>query len=782
MPEDFTFNGGKVVAIGSSFHGIYTSTGDIVLGWTNPDDYIYASSYARGTGTVSTAAGKRFVAYSVDDITAQSPVETAREIIPAGSITELDDINEMMLRPIDGYLVAMPTGVNIVGDGSFTITTVEGDETVVTRYGIYKASTEEAPVNVTIAPDVTYITKISGLPEGTAFQAVNGQDLQRTFAMPAQDVTLTPTAVMPTKGNNDGLVFNGNAQTPDIYDGETKMIYQTDYTTVVEIGGEPFSGAVDVGDYTVTITGLGQYVGTSNEIPFSIVKKTLASDAVSVSVAGGLSYTGSALTPEVTVSYTEGETTKTLMPTDFTVSYQKQTGTNPDTYENVTEVEGVGTYVAIVNAAADGNYTFEDGDVTSEPFEVGKPVLTVTANNISVTYGTSSPNYTANYAGFVDNDDASSLGGTLSFACSYTSTSSAGTTFDITPGGLTSDKYDISYTAGTLTVTNANMTGVSASGWSGQYDGNDHGITVSAPSGATIRYRTAPSGTYDQTASPTFSSVGNHTVYYQVTKSNYDAVTGSASIVISQAVIAYAGGTITLDENGYTVSLNESTGSATPLPVSGTMSALDYSRTLTAPGSSPGDVTIDGDGANLYTVCLPFSPDTGTGVTYYTLNKVEGTTLSFEEISGSPAAFTPYLVAVKGNSNFTENCSDVSFETSTAIISTTANGYTFTGTLTGLTNAQALGKYILQTGNKWGKVTASESDARIPPFRAYIEGPANGARMLTGHFDGDATSIQYIRTTDADGTEQWYDLQGRPIAKPATKGIYIHNGRKEVLK
>ena len=45
-----------------------------------------------------------------------------------------------------------------------------------------------------------------------------------------------------------------------------------------------------------------------------------------------------------------------------------------------------------------------------------------------------------------------------------------------------------------------------------------------------------------------------------------------------------------------------------------------------------------------------------------------------------------------------------------------------------------------------------------------------------------ATDIKFSRTTDADGTEQWYDLNGRPITKPATKGIYIHNGRKEAVK
>ena len=64
----------------------------------------------------------------------------------------------------------------------------------------------------------------------------------------------------------------------------------------------------------------------------------------------------------------------------------------------------------------------------------------------------------------------------------------------------------------------------------------------------------------------------------------------------------------------------------------------------------------------------------------------------------------------------------------------------------------------------------------IPPFRAYIES-TSGARMLTGCLDDEATGIDSLRLQDADGTEQWYDLNGRRISKPTRKGVYIHNGK-----
>ena len=273
---------------------------------------------------------------------------------------------------------------------------------------------------------------------------------------------------------------------------------------------------------------------------------------------------------------------------------------------------------------------------------------------------------------------------------------------------------------------------------------------------------------------------GNYTVSYTV-----------ATLTITAATINYSGGTIQMDENGYDVSLAENTGSANPLPISGTVDDLDYGRVLVAPGNGEGEMTIDNEPVNLYTVCLPFDPRTGTGVKYYTLSSVDGTTLKFTEVETAPAAFTPYLVAVSGSSNIIESCTNVTFETSHAINSTTVDGFTFSGTLTGLSNADARtaaggsGKatYILQDNAKWGKVV--NGNVYLPPFRGYVTGPdlnTGNARALASSFGGDATGIRNIRTIDADGTEHWYDLNGRRIDKPTQKGIYILNGRKEIIR
>ena len=115
------------------------------------------------------------------------------------------------------------------------------------------------------------------------------------------------------------------------------------------------------------------------------------------------------------------------------------------------------------------------------------------------------------------------------------------------------------------------------------------------------------------------------------------------------------------------------------------------------------------------------------------------------------------------------------------INSTTVDGYTFNGTFTGKKNADALGLYILQRNMQWGKVTSGS--VYIPPFRAYIEATSASTRKtLDSNLGDNTTGLKNIRTVDNDGTERWYDLNGHRIEKPATKGVYIQDGRKILVK
>ena len=57
------------------------------------------------------------------------------------------------------------------------------------------------------------------------------------------------------------------------------------------------------------------------------------------------------------------------------------------------------------------------------------------------------------------------------------------------------------------------------------------------------------------------------------------------------------------------------------------------------------------------------------------------------------------------------------------------------------------------------------------------------ARSLTMVFGGDETGIKTTNYTSTSNSDAWFTLYGRRLqGKPTAKGIFIHNGRKEVLK
>ncbi len=100
------------------------------------------------------------------------------------------------------------------------------------------------------------------------------------------------------------------------------------------------------------------------------------------------------------------------------------------------------------------NITFVAGKLTVTP-----AALTVTANDASKVYGAPLPAFSASYSGFVLGEAASVLGGTLGFTTAATASSSvAGSPYPITPAGLTSTNYSITFVAGKLTVTPAALT------------------------------------------------------------------------------------------------------------------------------------------------------------------------------------------------------------------------------------------------------------------------------------------------------------------------------------
>ena len=109
------------------------------------------------------------------------------------------------------------------------------------------------------------------------------------------------------------------------------------------------------------------------------------------------------------------------------------------------------------------NYTLDgEGSISETTGDITKAPLTVTANDAQVGFGNAAPAFSVEYGDdegndFVYGEDESDLGGILAFDCAYTTSSAVGNEYAITPKGLTSSNYDITFVSGTLKVIPADL-------------------------------------------------------------------------------------------------------------------------------------------------------------------------------------------------------------------------------------------------------------------------------------------------------------------------------------
>ena len=142
---------------------------------------------------------------------------------------------------------------------------------------------------------------------------------------------------------------------------------------------------------------------------------------------------------------------------------------------------------------------------------------------------------------------------------------------------------------------------VSASGFSGTYDGWSHGISVTAPDDATIKYGTAANAC-DLDDSPKYTNAGTYTIYYEVTKDKYTTVTGSATVKIYKAAGSISYGEDKVEKKVSDVPFNN------PLSLSGS-ATVSYSSSDTdvATVDGSGEVTIVGSGIATITATVTSS-------------------------------------------------------------------------------------------------------------------------------------------------------------------------------
>ena len=305
---------------------------------------------------------------------------------------------------------------------------------------------------------------------------VNGDTPSSLTTPPA--LSTTATAASPV---GSYPITAGGAASPNYtisYANGTLTVNKAALTITAANASKLYGAALPV--LTASYSGFG-----NGDTPSSLTTPpALTTTATAASPAGSYPITaGGAASPNYTISYANGTLTVNqavltitaanasklygaALPT-LTATYSGfVNGDNPSSLTTpatlsttATAASPVGTYWITACGAASPNYTisYANGTLT-----VNQAVLTITAANASKLYGAALPTLTANYSGFVNGDNPSSLTTAPSLTTTATASSSVGS-YAITASGAAGANYTFIYIPGTLVVTKASTAGLLSS-------------------------------------------------------------------------------------------------------------------------------------------------------------------------------------------------------------------------------------------------------------------------------------------------------------------------------
>ena len=287
-----------------------------------------------------------------------------------------------------------------------------------------------------------------------------------------------------------------NGETASVLGGTASYTVKNSSGTTVTV-----SSTTAVGTYTITPSGLSS---SNYNITYKTGTLTIGKATNPIKVtAKTLTYNGKDQ-ELISVSNAQGDVYYSVGTVLSSNNYKTAGSTTIPTRKDA----NVNGYVVYYYCEGNTNYSAKAGSVTTK---INKASLTITADNKTMTYGGTAPTYTYTGSGYVNSETASVLGGTASYtvknssgtAVTVNSTTAAGT-YTITPLGLSSSNYNITYKTGTLTIDRAKTAIASAANKT--YTGSEQtGVTGSGVTW-TGTTKATDAGTYTATATPD----GNH--------------------------------------------------------------------------------------------------------------------------------------------------------------------------------------------------------------------------------------------------------------------------------
>ena len=409
-----------------------------VVSWSNPADIVYgtalsgtqlnASCAVLGGFTYTPASGTVLGAGNGQTLSVQFvPVDTADYNTPTAQTVSIN-VNQAGLT-VTANNVSKLYGQNLVFAGTeFTTSGLIGSDSV---------------TSVTLASDgATNTAPVAGSSYSIIASGAMGSGLGNyNITYNPGSLTVNPANLGVTADNQSRIYGAINPEFTVSYSG---FVNGESLTNSDVVGASDLSTMADtnspVGTYDIT-----NLVGSlaSTNYTFSLTNGTLTVAVAAITVTADNQSRGyGAVNPNLTASYSgfvNGDDASVISGAPG-LSVSADTNSPVGTYT-------VSTTAGSLSAT---NYAFT---LVNGSLDVTQASLTVTANAASKTYDglAYSGGNGVSYAGFVNGEDATVLGGTLSYSGTSQGAIAAGS-YVITPGGLTSGNYAISYVDGTLTV------------------------------------------------------------------------------------------------------------------------------------------------------------------------------------------------------------------------------------------------------------------------------------------------------------------------------------------
>ena len=336
-------------------------------------------------------------------------------------------------------------------------------------------------------------------------------------------------------------------------------------------------------------------------------------------------------------------------------------------------------------------------------------------------------------------------------------------------GGVATSNGEKPGTCGTVTISGGTVTAIGGEGAAGIGGGRAYGLASPGNNGGTIII--------------TGGNVTARTTYHATYGGGYGighGYAGNSTGLTADIRLSYTAASNSINAEGYTgavtitdsKTMSDGTDTYTGVLTSDEITAI-AGKTLTAPTYG---VTANSANGNYWTTfyhsAAGYSVDANTTAFIASLS---GTTLTLTPIDGGIIPADKAVVLKSSAEGITLTRTDA-----TSSFDFTANS--LLGTMTRIENPG--NAYVLNKKESHGVGFYRLSDSgHIGACKAYLtySGSAN-AREFFGF--SEATAIETVaQPSDSETVGAWYTLSGvRLQGKPTQSGMYIHNGRKEVLK